>query len=94
MQAATAEKTITLISRVRYREIGGEGVLVHLDNGRVIVVNELGLYIVQQLAKPITRSHLTAAIIKQYEVTVDQAEADLKLFLDQLDQEQVLDYSE
>ena len=34
---------ITLSSRLRYRSVGNEGVLINLDSGRVIVVNEVGL---------------------------------------------------
>lgn len=90
MQVSTIEETVTLNSRIRYREIDGEGVLVHLNSGRVIVVNTMGLYIIQQLAKPMTRSQLIIAIIEAYQVSSAQAEADLKLFIDELELEKIL----
>ncbi len=87
-------KTISLTSRLRYRAVGQDGVLVHLDNGRVIVVNEVGLRIVQLLDKPMLRQNLTASVAAEFDVSADQAEADLDLFLAELDEEQVLEWRE
>jgi len=84
---------ISLTSQVRYRAVGDEGVLVHLENGRVIVVNEVGLFIVQLLAAPKTRRELAEAIALEFEVSADQAESDLELYLAELENEQVLDHS-
>ncbi len=41
MRIHATNEQIALTSRLRYRAVGDEGVLVHLDNGRVIVVNEV-----------------------------------------------------
>ena len=86
--------TINLTSRVRYRAVGEDGVLVHLDNGRVIVVNEVGLHIVQLLDRSMLRKDLTASVAAEFDVSADQAEADLDLFLAELDKEQVLEWRE
>ena len=64
---------IGLTSRLRHRAVGDEGVLVHLDNGRVIVVNEVGLHIVQQLETPKTKQALTDSIISAFDVDAAQA---------------------
>jgi hypothetical protein len=86
-------ETISLIPRVRHRAVGEEGVLVHLDSGRVIVVNEVGHYIVQQLDQPMRREALVAALVAEFEVSAEQAEADLDLFLGELGNEQLVEHT-
>ncbi len=83
-----------MTSAVRYRAVGEDGVLVPLVNGRVIVVNEVGLRIVQLLDKPITRKDLAACVAAEFDVAAGQAEADFDLFLGELDKEQVLERHE
>lgn len=87
-----SKKTLSLSSKVRYREVGGDGVLVHLENGRVIVVNEVGLHIIEQLDTARTRKALAASISTQFDVSDDQADTDLHSYLAELDAEQVLQY--
>lgn len=87
---AMSEK-ISLSSRLRHRSVGDEGVLVHLDNGRVIVVSEVGLHIIQQLEMPRTKQALTASITETFDVSELQASADLDLYLAELSKEQVLE---
>ncbi len=84
-------KHIQLSSQVRYRAVGEEGVLVHLENGRVIVVNEVGLFIIGQLDVPRTQNELARAISREFEVTEEQAASDLELYLAELAREQVLE---
>ncbi len=84
---------LSLSSQIRYRAVGDEGVLVHLENGRVIVVNEVGLFIVQQLDSPKTRHELATAISREFAVTENQAASDLEPYLAALDNEQVLQHS-
>ena len=83
-------ETITLQSTVRYRAVGDDGVLVHLDNGRVIVVNEVGLFIVHLLGEQATHQALVEAVAAEFDVSADQAGADIDQFLRQLEEEQVL----
>ena len=82
-----------MVSRVRHRAVGEDGVLVHLDSGRVIVVNEVGHYIVQMLEQPISRKALVASLVAEFDVTAEQAEVDIDLFLDELGNEQLVEYS-
>lgn len=93
MNTSLDDKQICLTSQVRYRAVDDEGVLVHLENGRVIVVNEVGLFIVQQLDSPKTHQELVIAIAWEFEVTEKQAAADLELYLAELDNEQVLEHA-
>ncbi len=90
MHETAGNETISLTDQVRFRAVGEDGVLVHLENGRVIVVNEIGLHIVQQLNESKTRVDLTSSIVSEFEVSIEQAETDLDAFLAELDQEQIL----
>ena len=94
MHETVDNQSISLSSQVRCRAVGDEGVLVHLENGSVVVVNEVGLHIVQQLKKPITHSDLVMSIASEFEVSSVQAAEDLDLFLAELDQDQILDGTE
>ena len=74
MNESTENEKIALSSRLRHRAVGDDGVLVHLDNGRVIVVNEVGLHIVQQLASPRTKQELAESIASAFAVDSKLAE--------------------
>ncbi|MCI5141706.1 MAG: PqqD family protein [Candidatus Electrothrix sp. ATG1] len=93
MKTLSDTEQIKLSSQVRFRAVDEEGVLVHLENGRVIVVNEVGLFIIQQLSSFMSRPELAQAVSRAFEVSVDQAQADLQLYLEELDSEQALAYS-
>ncbi len=82
-----------MLPRVRHRAVGEDGVLVHLDSGRVIVVNEVGHYIVQLLDQPMSRKALAASLVAEFDVSAEQAEADLDLFLGELGNEQLVEHS-
>ena len=84
---------VALTPRLRYRAVGDDGVLVHLDSGRVIVVNEVGLYILQQLKQPMTRRALVEAIVGEFNVSTQDAEQDLERYLAELETEQLLQRS-
>ncbi len=86
---ATA-KTFSLHPQVRYRQVADEGVLVHLARGQVLVLNAVGLHIVQTLRQPKTREALLQSILDRFAVEKAQASADLDLYLQALEQEEVL----
>lgn len=90
MHKTPSNETISLTDQLRFRAVGEDGVLVHLESGRVVVVNEVGLHIVQQLNESRTRSELTSSIESEFEVSTTQAETDLDAFLAELDQEKIL----
>ena len=75
---------------MRHRAVGEDGVLVHLDSGRVIVVNEVGHYIVQMLEQPMSRKALVAALVNEFDVSAEQAETDIDTFLNELGNEQLV----
>ncbi len=84
--------TLSLNDRIRHRAVGDEGVLVHLESGRAIVVNEVGLHIINQLRSPVSRDILVDSITRQFDVSIDQAGEDLDRYLAELEQENVLDH--
>ena len=91
-EAINEETTLRLTSRLRYRAVGDEGVLVHLENARVLVVNEVGLHIVQALGQQaLTVAELADAVARAFEVDAAAARADVIAFLDQLRGEQALE---
>ena len=83
-------EALRLNPRVRFRAVGKEGVMVHMDSGRVIVVSEVGLFLLPLLKESVHREELTAALVKEFDVAQGQATADLDAFIDQLDQEKIL----
>jgi hypothetical protein len=92
MNEQSDEDRVRLSSQIRHRAVGEEGVLVHMANGRVLVVNEVGLHIVEQLGVPRTRGELAASIAEAFDVSPEQAAADLETYLAELDAEQVLEH--
>ena len=82
---------LSLSPSVRHRAVGDEGVLIQLESGRAIVVNEVGLHIVQQLASPKTREALTDSITRHFDISIDQAAEDLERYIAELDKEQLLE---
>lgn len=91
MTGSAEEDPIRLSSRLRHRAVGEEGVLLNLDNDRIIVVNDVGLYIVQSLQQPMSRQALIGAIVSEFEVDASAAATDLDDYLQQLDAEQLLE---
>jgi hypothetical protein len=71
--------------------VGEDGVVVHLDRGRVLVVNEVGLCIIQMLQQPISKTRIAERLVEEFEVGMDNAQADLDEFLKELDAEQVIE---
>ena len=66
MPESNQENKVRLARRVRFRDVAGQGVLVQLEEGRVLVVNEVGLYIVQALSRQaMTESELADAVARR-----------------------------
>jgi PqqD family protein of HPr-rel-A system len=92
MSETTTEETISLSRRVRYRAVGDEGVLVHMESGRVLVVNEVGLHIVEALGRQaMTIAELAESVVREFEVDAASARADVAVFLQELRGEQAID---
>ncbi|HPC83148.1 MAG TPA: PqqD family protein [Thermoanaerobaculaceae bacterium] len=85
-------ETVRLSTRIRHRAIAGEGVMVHLGRGQVLVVNQVGLHVVNALAKgPTTVTELAAAVAAAYGIDAQRAHRDVIAFLDQLLAEEAIE---
>lgn len=92
MTENTNEDRIRLCGRVRYRTVADEGVLVHLAHGRVLVVSEVGLYVVKALGqRAMTVRELAEAVVSEFEVDQERAQLDVVAFLGQLRAERAIE---
>jgi hypothetical protein len=62
----------------------GEGIFVLQEAGEVLVVNEVGAFIVEQLQAERSVDEVVAAITDRYAIDQDRARADAKSLLDAL----------
>ena len=91
MTESIQEIKLQLSRRVRFRDVAGQGVLVHLEEGRVLVVNEVGLFLVQALHRQaMTESELAEVVAQAFEVDAARAKSDVAAFLEQLRGEKAL----
>lgn len=90
MTDSSVTESVNLSPRVRYRAVGDEGVVVHLDSARVIVVSEVGLCILNALSSPTTRESLVTDITNEYDVEEHEAREDINKFLEGLNREKVV----
>lgn len=92
MANCRSDETVRLSGRVRYRTVAGEGVMVHLARGRVLVVNQVGLHVVKSLAqRAMTVTELAEAVAHSYGIDLERARQDVVAFLDQLRAEQAIE---
>jgi hypothetical protein len=91
MPESSQESKVRLARRVRFRDVAGQGVLVQLEEGRVLVVNEVGLFVVQALGRQaMTETELAEAVAQAFEVDAARAKSDVAVFLEQLRGEKAL----
>jgi hypothetical protein len=83
---------VRLSTGLRYRTVGDEGVLVHLEHGRVLVVNEVGIHCVEALGQqPMTIAQLAESVAQTFDVDTNQARTDIEAFLDALRAEHAIE---
>lgn len=61
-----------------------EGIFVLQDAGEVLVVNEIGAFIVEQLKGERSLDEVVASMTKRYAVDADRARSDATSLLDEL----------
>lgn len=71
------------------REVAGETILVPVgktvyDSRGLFVLNELGAYLWDRLPQAQDEEDLVQAVLEEYDVTHDQAAADIRVFLEKL----------
>lgn len=75
---------------LRLTELEGEGVVLHLGTKRYFSVSETGLTILQALEQPRTVAELVSVLLKEYEVSEEDATESVRDFLEQCEQAAVL----
>lgn len=68
----------------RFRVMDDEGIFVLQEAGEVLVINQVGAFIVEQLEGSRSLDELVAAITERYEVDAERARADARSLLDAL----------
>ena len=71
-------------SDTRYRNIGGEGIVVRQTAGEVLVLNEVGVRVLDLLAKGGTVDSVVEAVAADYEVDAATAESDVIAYAQEL----------
>lgn len=77
-------KVFELPPDVRYRAVGGEGVVVRQAEAEVIVLNRLGIRVLEEIdaARPV--SVIVETLLQQFAVERETLERDLGAYLDEL----------
>lgn len=78
-----AEQLYGRAEEVVLRSIAGEDFLIvlHAGESKMYSLNGMGLWFWQQMERPVSRPELLAAMLAEYEVTEDVAEAEIDRFL-------------
>lgn len=89
------EKRFTRHPDVVTRTIGEETLLVPVgqtivDLSCLFTLNDTGNFIWEQLAAPATSAEIAAAVAREFDVTGEQAEQDVTLFIEELTREKCI----
>jgi hypothetical protein len=78
-------------SDVRYRQIDGEAVVLRQDAGETLVINEAGSLILDFLAKGRSAAETANALAEAFEVSAEEALADVEAFAAELEAAGILE---
>jgi hypothetical protein len=81
---ATFGARVTPASRVLFRELAGEAVLLELNSGQYYGLNEIGTRIWLLLQQHSRIDSVYCSLLKEYAVPADRLRDDLLLFVDRL----------
>ncbi len=80
-----------LKSDVRYRSIADEGIVLLQDEGEVLVVNGVGVRIVELIGEGITLPQILETLETEYDVEPEQLMTDVRTYLAELEDAGVLE---
>jgi len=84
MSIESQQQRYRLDPHARFRVMDDEGIFVLQEAGEVLVVNEVGAFIVEQLQAERSVDEVVMAITDRYAVDQDRARADARSLLDAL----------
>lgn len=72
--------------------VGDEIVLMNIETGKYLGINRVGTEVWNLLEQPKTFNQLLEEILNEFEVTKQQAEDEVKIFLSQLDNYNLIEF--
>ena len=94
MSDAETERRFRQKPRIAWREIDGEAVLVDPVRGRMLVLNDTGLYLWQALELPKNTGELADSLCAEFAVSAETATRDVNVFLESLRERNLLEAAE
>jgi hypothetical protein len=76
---------------VRYRRVSEEGVVIRQRAGEVLVLNDVAMRIVELAQSGVSLSDLATRLVAEYEIEPARLEADLRGFVEELLEANVLE---
>ncbi|MEM7352300.1 MAG: PqqD family protein [Acidobacteriota bacterium] len=86
-----AERTLGVRGEVRFRRVGGEGVVVLLEAREIIVLNGVGTLVLELLAGGASIRTATERLCRQFDVDLQQVDTDVAHFVTELLEANVLE---
>ncbi len=80
-----------LKSDIRYRTIADEGIVLRQDEGEVLVVNGVGVRVVELIAEGTSFQQILTTLETEYEVEPEQLKTDVLTYLEELEKAGVLE---
>ncbi len=80
-----------LKSDIRYRPIADEGIVLRQDEGEVLVVNGVGVRVVEIISEGTTLEQMLMTLEAEYDVEPEQLRADVLAYLEELENAGVLE---
>ncbi len=75
---------VRLDSHIRWRKVGDEGVVLNQDKSEVLVLNTLGIHVIELLGQELNTAQLNQALLPVYDVDQSTLEVDIQCFLHEL----------
>ena len=75
---------IALDDNILFRRVAGEGVVVDQRRAEVIVVNEVGLRVLELLREKVSLEDIVAKVSDEFDAQPETVEADVLRFIDQI----------
>jgi hypothetical protein len=94
MEKTDRGRYLSLHPQVAFRVVRGEGVVVLARDGQVEVVNEVGARVLEQADGSRGLQEIVDSIVKEFEVSPDQAWEDVREFVGQMVGDSVLEWVE
>jgi pyrroloquinoline quinone biosynthesis protein D len=88
----SANKTIWKVdSGVRFRRLFDEAVLIHQENAEALVLNDTAISFIEACDGERTVDEIISGMVEDFEVSAGDLAADLGAFIEQLEQEGIIE---